>query len=141
MSEKEIPSHIAAVYSALASKHAVLNQLLWQAPMISLSAQAFLLTIAYGSGQIVYRVVAGFISLTIGLASWQLFCRHALLERLQSIQLLRLERKYFGEEFHNKPKKIKGIPIACIRSRRIWEPCLYFLSFAGLFPLIEFIFT
>jgi hypothetical protein len=65
----------------MASRRDSYNDLLWQTPVLSLTAQAFLLTIALGSGTSHQaRIVSGFLALITALASVQLFARHRAFE-------------------------------------------------------------
>jgi hypothetical protein len=92
---------IDAVYESLSERCVILNELLWQAPVVSLTAQAFLLTIAYGeTPRTLYRILAGLIATVIGFASWQLFLRHLAYERAISRELRAMEETHFGRAFH-----------------------------------------
>jgi hypothetical protein len=65
---------VRAIYAALVTKRATYDLMLWQAPMISLTAQAFLLQIALGDDQIMgNKIVSGLAAFLVGLASWHLF--------------------------------------------------------------------
>src|SRR6266576_493536 len=98
------PDNIRALHSALVAKRQTLDQLIWQAPVIALTAQAFLMTIAFDTTHsIFYRCLSGITATVIGLASLQLFLRHKELERQASIQLENLERQHFGQTVHSRP--------------------------------------
>jgi len=52
--------NIRALHSALVTKRATLDQLIWQAPVIALIAQAFLMTIAFDTtNSIFYSCLSG----------------------------------------------------------------------------------
>lgn len=89
--------NICALHSALVTKQATLDQLIWQAPVIALIAQAFLMRIAFDTtNSIFYRYLNGSIATVIGLLSWQLFFRHMALELQVTMQLEDLERHHFA---------------------------------------------
>ena len=55
--------NIRALHSALVTKRATLDQLIWQAPVIALITQAFLMTIAFDTtNSIFYRCLSGSIA-------------------------------------------------------------------------------
>ena len=129
--------YIRALHSALASKRATYDLMLWQAPMISLTAQAFLLTIAFSDDRLYfYRIVSGLAATFIGLASWQLFIRHSAMELQASKKLEDLEEKYFPQKAHCRPDQESSF-WADIPSKPIWCACLLIISSIGLFPLFE----
>src|SRR5207302_1675896 len=102
--------NIRALHSALVSKRSTTDQLLWQAPVISLTAQAFLLTIAFNVGSnSFYRVVSGIVATAIGLISWHLFIRHAALEKRASQDLEKFEKEHFGKTVHERPQGLGGL--------------------------------
>ena len=130
--------NIRALHSALVTKRATLDQLIWQAPVIALIAQAFLMRIAFDTtNSIFYRCLSGSIATVIGLLSWQLFLRHMALERQATMQLENLERHHFGQTVHSRPATAKR-PSGW-RSRPIWASCLSLVSLAGLLPLFEWL--
>ena len=52
--------NIRALHSALVTKRATLDQLIWQAPVIALITQAFLMTIAFDTtNSVFYRCLSG----------------------------------------------------------------------------------
>ena len=136
--------NLRALHSALVCKRSTLDQLLWQAPVIALTAQAFLLTIAFDNGKSeFYRLVSGIVATVIGLVSWQLFLRHAALERNTSKELEDFEKRYFGKTVHAR-LELSADEYSCVsrcRSRPIWSWSLFLVSLTGLFPFIEWIWT
>src|SRR6266571_1206996 len=138
MQQETDPENIRALHSALVTKRATLDQLIWQAPVIALTAQAFLMTIAFDTtNSIFYRCLSGTIATIIGLLSWQLFLRHTALEREATMQLEALELQHFGQTAHSRPRTAKS-PSGW-RSRPIWAWCLFLVSVAGLLPLFEWL--
>jgi hypothetical protein len=134
------PDDIRALHNALVSKHQTFNLLLWQSPVISFTAQAFLLTIAFNEqGNSFYRVISGLIATLIGLISWQLFVRHSAFEKQSSRDLECLEETYFKKTFHSHRSPKAGF-VGRKASRDLWKPALFIVSLAGLFPIIEMVF-
>ena len=97
MQQKTHIENIRALHSASVTKRATLDQLIWQAPVIALITQAFLMTIAFDTtNSIFYRCLSGSIATVIGLLSWKLFLRHMALERQVTMQHEHLEHQHFG---------------------------------------------
>ncbi len=137
--DRENPENIRALHSGLVAKRTTLNQMMWQAPVISLTRQAFLLTIAFGDGKnIFYRIMSGLVAMLIGLMSCQLFLRHKKLETHATCELCKLEKDYFGRTFHERPESGQWPPSAWM-SHPIWKWGLILISLTGLFPLFEYI--
>ncbi|GAA1806620.1 hypothetical protein [Nostocoides veronense] len=68
---------VDAVYAAVAARRTAFDGLLWQAPVLSLTAQAFLLTIALGGGASRFaRIVASLLSVIVSVLTVQLLTRH-----------------------------------------------------------------
>lgn len=68
---------IDAVYSAVAARRTAFDGLLWQAPVLSLTAQAFLFTIALGGDVSRFaRIVASLLSIDVSVLTVQLLTRH-----------------------------------------------------------------
>ncbi|MDN4174073.1 hypothetical protein QWY28_14015 [Nocardioides sp. SOB77] len=68
---------VDAVYAALAARRTQFDNLLWQVPVLSLTAQAFLFTIALSDGGTKYsRSVACLLSMVTSFLTVQIFTRH-----------------------------------------------------------------
>lgn len=66
-----------AAYQAVAGRRAQWDSLLWQVPVLSLTAQAFLFTIELSQGNDAWaRVISGMLSLNIAVISIMLMARH-----------------------------------------------------------------
>jgi hypothetical protein len=64
-------------YSLLANRRQTFDALLWQTPVLSLTAQAFLFTIALSAGNKPFaRFIAATLALIVALASLQLMAKH-----------------------------------------------------------------
>lgn len=74
---KQASPSVDAVYAAVAARRTSFDGLLWQAPVLSLTAQAFLLTIALGAGVSEFsRIIACLLSIVVSLLTVQLLTRH-----------------------------------------------------------------
>jgi hypothetical protein len=94
------PSHEHALrlslYETIASRRATYDTMLWQAPVLSLTAQAFLFTIALGEGSSrLARLLAGALALITALGSMQLMGKQRFHEQVDS-QLLALHERTTG---------------------------------------------
>jgi hypothetical protein len=74
---RDQPELLAAAYQAAEGRRAAVDQMMWQAPGLSLTAQAFLLTVSLqpGTGQ-VGRALSGILGLAVAIASIQLLLKH-----------------------------------------------------------------
>jgi hypothetical protein len=80
------------LYQVVAARRQNFESMVWQVPALSLTAQAFLLVIALGSGSgHLARIAAGLLSAVTALMSVQLLLRQRLHERADSIWLNNFE--------------------------------------------------
>jgi hypothetical protein len=98
--EEPDPSHEHALrlslYETVASRRATYDTMLWQAPVLSLTAQAFLFTIALGAGNSrLSRLLAGALALVTALGSMQLMAKQRFHEQVDS-RLLALHEERTG---------------------------------------------
>ena len=84
---------LASLYQAIASRRLGQDSMMWQVPALSLTAQAFLFTIALGSSALASRFIAAFLALVIALISMQLMAKHRHLEVIDSKLLEEFEKK------------------------------------------------
>jgi hypothetical protein len=82
-------------YQVLATRRAQFDTLLWQVPTLSFTAQAFLFTIALGSGDPWSKYMSSSLSLTITVLSILLMARHRQTELMDSLLLETIERDFF----------------------------------------------
>lgn len=94
---------MSALLQTASYRRSVVDQMMWQVPVLSLTAQSFLLTIAFGSGGRVGRVVAGVLAAIAAIAAVQLLLKHRYHEETASHALERLERDYLTKDY--------GLPI------------------------------
>jgi colanic acid biosynthesis protein WcaH len=98
-----------AQYQALNARRDVFNNLLWQTPVISLTAQAFLFTIILSKdGTEPGRTIACFLSLTSALASLHLLAKHRFLETQHAVLLHAYEdaRRWYAANRIFKPANV-----------------------------------
>lgn len=90
--ERYSSDQLALVYDKLCDRRESTNVLLWQVPTLSLTAQAFLLSVSLDGG---ISTLGRFLTATIGsfaaVATCQLFARHRFLEERMSVMLDELE--------------------------------------------------
>ncbi|HEU5441890.1 MAG TPA: hypothetical protein VFU88_21600 [Ktedonobacterales bacterium] len=88
------PNVLAAVYQSLATRRLGYDTLMWQVPVLSLTAQAFLLTIALGASSLpAARLVAALLSFLVASISLQLMAKHRHNEEVDARLAERLERE------------------------------------------------
>ena len=95
-------------YQLIASRRQNHDTMLWQTPVISLTAQAFLFTIALGTGSIPGRVLASLLALISALASLHLLAKQRHLELHYSRLLEAHERAKGLPPLHHPPPKAAG---------------------------------
>ncbi len=113
-------------YQIIAARRQAYDTLIWQTPVISLTAQAFLFTIALGSGYISHRIIASALALITALASSQLLAKHRYHETYYSRLLEAIESCKRLPPVHQRPPKPNG-PIAW-SSYTVWQ--VVFIAFA-----------
>lgn len=87
-------SLVGNVYQALAYRRAVYDTLMWQVPALSLTAQAFLFTIALtATTGALARGLAMLLSAAVAASSLQLMAKHRFHESLDARLLEKLERR------------------------------------------------
>jgi hypothetical protein len=94
-----------AVYQAVVARRMQLDSLLWQVPVLSLTAQAFLFTIALGTDTSkLSRILAAFLSMVVALLCVSLMARHRQAE-FSDAQWLEDYESDYPEQFrvHGKP--------------------------------------
>jgi hypothetical protein len=87
------------VYEAVAARRLQFDNLVWQVPVLSLTAQAFLFTIALSAGnRQLARLIASGLALIAALLSMQLMSRHRQAEIFDAHWLAEYEGEHFGTE-------------------------------------------
>jgi hypothetical protein len=117
--------------------------MMWQVPALSLTAQAFLLTIVFGNDARAGRVTAALLAGVTALATVQLLFKHRSIEETYSHLLERIERDHGLPAIHARPDHVRawswpdspwdtaGTPsetllrwLAAQRSHRLWAGTL-----------------
>ena len=109
-------------YQILSDRRISQNELLWQTPTISFTAQAFLFTIAFGSGiRIEARFVSAFLIIIASVMSIQLMSKHRYLEMKDSKLLEDIEGKLDINKIHKKCCNDDASMLAKIKSYELWR--------------------
>jgi hypothetical protein len=116
------------------------NNLLWQTPVLSLTAQAFLFTIILScdSGDL-ERLIAAFLSFITALASIQLLFKHRFMEE-QHAKILHDYEKSFGLYGINQ-KMTPNNWVVKISSFQLWFFVLFFFMVAASLVIGAIIFS
>jgi len=107
--KSEIPQElVGTVYSAIATRRTAFDTLMWQVPALGLTAQAFLLTIAYGaSSSEIARLAASALALVVATVAIQTMRKHGANELTDSVLLESIENTMgitvAGVHPHTKP--------------------------------------
>jgi hypothetical protein len=81
------------LYQAVADRHLQHDNLLWQVPAVSLTAQAFLFSISMGAGNdAVARIASSLLALNVSIISIMLMASHRLAARKDVLWLERFEQ-------------------------------------------------
>jgi len=111
-------------YNIVAARRVATNGLLWQSPALSLTAQAFLFTIALDSGTVVgARLIAAFLALVASLVSMQLMAKNRYFEVRDSKILEDYEKAKQEDSFqiiHGRPDYSKADCYQKCKSYHLW---------------------
>ncbi len=142
--------YLDTVYQVIATRRTAFDTLMWQVPALGLAAQAFLLTIAFGSDSSdVARIFSGGLSVVVAVVAIQTMLKHRANELTDSLILEEIEeamavRVGDGVCPHDKPenrgravgnKQIDG-PWARRKSANLWVTSLTCFALAGLAAII-----
>jgi hypothetical protein len=145
MSTTRRPAAPSEMYLAIAARRTQFDNLLWQVPVLSLTAQAFLFTVALGADTSrTARIIAAFLSLIVTFLTLQLFTRHRQAEITDAHWLERYEMETLGvppahgiawRQVRNDTHPAAGVfsPLARLKGFRTW---LFGLSLFGLASLL-----
>lgn len=109
-------------YQVLAGRRQQYDLLVWQTPTLSLTAQAFLFTIAFGNGGLAGKLVASLLALVTALASAQLLMKHRHFELHYARLLEGAEREQGLAIAHSRPPA--GAGAVAWSSYTIWRSVL-----------------
>ena len=91
------------MYSAVAARRTQFDNLMWQVPILSITAQAFLFTVSLGADTSqVARIISSSLSLIVTLLTLQLFVRHRQSEITDAHWLEDQEDRLAGTAFHGR---------------------------------------
>lgn len=128
-----------AQYQVVAARRQNFDSMLWQVPALSLTAQAFLLVIALGSGSgHLARIATGLLSALTALMSAQLLLRQRLHEEADSRWLHNFENSHGLEPVHQRGKdrvaavNIQARGLAKFPSHQLWSVGLILFGATGL---------
>jgi len=122
----------------LAARRTAYDEMMWQAPALSLTAQAFLLTIALGPGTTtVARLIASFLSGVAATASVILMRKHRAMEVMCSCRLEDFERATGRPLLHQRPSFADQRFWVQWSSSAVWTVCLALFGVAALFVLVH----
>jgi hypothetical protein len=100
--DKQITPEILVSYQVLASRRLGYDTLVWQTPLLSLTAQAFLFSSALNpSSSQTARLIAMSLALITSLISMQLMCKHRHHEMIDSLMLEQFEEEHALHSVHS----------------------------------------
>lgn len=137
----------SVLYQVVATRRAGFDSMMWQAPGLGLTAQAFLMTIAFDpdTGRLA-QVASGLLSSVVAFMSVQLLAKHRLHELADSIWLQRFETTRGLPEIHAPAAercRDAGLPskgLVKFRSHRVWTAGLVVFGLVGLGTAVDGIF-
>lgn len=97
---------IAAMIESAESRRNTTDQMMWQVPVLSLTAQSFLLTIALSSGASAGRIISSLLAAVAAIAAIQLLLKHRFVELTYSHALQRLEEDSGLPPLHGAPASL-----------------------------------
>lgn len=85
---------LLSAYAVVTARRTAFDSMMWQVPTLAMTAQAFLLNVALGSGSArTSRVIAAVLGMALSAMSMQLMAKHRFLEVLDSQLSEKFERK------------------------------------------------
>lgn len=133
------------VYQVVAARRMQWDALLWQVPALSLTAQAFLFTIALGTDSSRYaRASASILAIVMSGLSLHLMARHRQAEVTDADWLADYERSHFGDPVHGlvwaqRRNQTPTMPwLTKFRAFYVWVAGLVLF---GIAALINFLFA
>lgn len=127
-------------YPLVSSNRRGYDMLIWQTPVLSLTAQAFLFVIAFGSNNdAVGRIIASVLALCTALASMQLMAKHRLHEKRSSEELEEFEKQNQENGYkviHSTRDNKNKIWYLRLRSYAVWMSMLFAFVGASILAII-----
>jgi ADP-ribose pyrophosphatase YjhB (NUDIX family) len=129
-----------ASYDALVAREVSHNGLMWQTPTLTMTAMAFLMTIALGDGSQWGRALAALLSATVALVSIQLMLKHSYNQLTDANALWTIERSRGMRQVHapTPPSRERGAIgwLQRRRSRTWWVAALGLFGLASIVVLV-----
>ena len=130
---------LLAQYQLVAARRQNFDAMVWQVPALALTAQAFLMTIALGTGiGHLARIAAGLLSALAALMSVQLLLRQRIHEVADARWLHDFERSHGWEPVHQRPAErvteagLRAQGLTRLPSHRVWIAGLAVFGAVGL---------
>jgi hypothetical protein len=96
-------------YELIAARRSHYDYLLWQTPVISLTGQAFLFQIAWGTGDRFGKIIASILAFLAAFASMQLLGKHRYMEVFYAKMLTSIEVATQRQGINDKPPTAPGV--------------------------------
>jgi hypothetical protein len=148
---QHLSSHRSAealhLYAAVAARRTQFDNLMWQVPILSITAQAFLFTVSLAADTSqASRIIAASLSLITTVLTLQLFVRHRQSEITDAHWLEDRELTVLGESFHGRtwqasrnatdPSARPFSSLAALGGYRTWSIGLLLFGLASLVILV-----
>ena len=129
---------ISLAYEALRAKQLAFDSLMWQTPVLGVTAESFLLTIAFDSSKgVVATMTSSILAIMLGVASFQLMLKHRYHEMLTNNRLHEIEKENKLIEVHKKPPSAKKLKLLLnMSSFRVWSTALLLTTLGGFIALV-----
>lgn len=141
------------VYTVVAARRTAFDTLMWQVPALGLTAQAFLLTIAYGSSSSdASRCISGGLAIAVALVAIQTMRKHQANEVTDSKLLEEIEEAFGVEVAGGRPHARPAVRGAAVenlmfrqwlvqrKSARLWLASLSMFALAAGVAIVITIF-
>ena len=136
---KAVPASVIASYQVTSARRLQYENLMWQVPALSLSAQAVLISVTLSSDTSASnRLVTSILSAMVGFISIQLLQKHRYHEVLESKQLEKIESLYKLMPLHapveQRARQLRHArgTIESLSGFKVWRNALLIFSLTGL---------
>lgn len=147
MSQPPPPLPTPEVYAAVAARRTQFDNLVWQVPVLSITAQAFLVTISLGADTSpVVRTISCVLSLIVSFLTVQIFTRHRQAEITDAHWLEEYKKRhslpgghgYYWRQLREQTSADAGpfTPLARLRGYQTWAIGLSMFGVASIVVLI-----
>lgn len=136
--QNEINDKTRLAYDALRGKQLAYDNLMWQTPLLCITAQSFLFSVSLTStNSSNSKIISSLLAAIIGFAAIQLMSKHRYHEKYSSKRLELLEDNNKLIKIHKRPPRSKYL-INRISSFWLWITSLTFLTIFGLIAFFYF---